>query len=231
MRKIKISRSLSHSALIGASLNRYRSRRGVTEIGGTRRLFSRTAARFRTPATSAGAKVNESSRTGNAYSVRGTDASALARASAAYSRSQNCYRGLPYGSSPSGVNQRVFRADSRRPRRILRGESRITHRVGNSRSTSIRPTLSVSVEITARRDSRALKANERREHLPLGKLRSATREFPKSPTDRESKSIELLSIEKLLALFLHAIKSVGIKCGVDRPLLEEAREIGGSEDH
>lgn len=35
-----------------------------------------------------------------------------------------------------------FDADNRRPRRILRGESRATHRDGNSRSTSIRPALS-----------------------------------------------------------------------------------------
>lgn len=192
--------SLSHSALISASLNRYRSQCGVPPKSAEREDFSAEL-----PLAFVLLQRRQARRSTSFLRERGTPIACgaptrvrertRALASAAYSHSQNRYRELPYGSSPSGVNERVFRADSRRPRRILRCEfSRTTHRVGNSRSTSIHPTLSVSVEITARRDSRALKASARRARrtFSLGKLQLATREFPKRfpeefPTDCESK--------------------------------------------
>ena len=76
------------------------------------------AARFRTPTTSAGAKVNEfSTRAGNAYIACRAPTRALASASEC-SRVQFTHAHKiaiedgPIGSSPSGINERVFRADS-----------------------------------------------------------------------------------------------------------------------
>lgn len=121
---------------------------------------------------------------------------------------------LPYGSSPSGVNERVFRADSRRPRRILRGESR-TDAPCRKLSLDLDSSDAVSVEITARRDRRTLKASARR-------LRESSRGVPQDRIGEIDRICFCRGVPRSLS---------PSRCRLDRrSLLEEAREIGASED-